>query len=167
MSVDEHGVPLDMVWTNKPEPYLQGEGLRPWTAKDCTYAGEHAELNPLLTTFCYLRPAPLRRNGTVDRIALFHYGSKSTEDFQAKMKRGSGMSLATKGKDYIEKMIACAPFPFWRVRPFPLLARAPLRPPSLIRRRAPTGFADRERHFLTFALLAFACLGCAADRSST
>lgn len=41
---------------------------------------------------------------SVNKIGLFHYATKSIQDFSAKMKRGSGMSNARKGMAYFEEI---------------------------------------------------------------
>lgn len=48
---------------------------------------------------------------TVHEIALFHYATKSLEDFREKMRRGSGLSRHTKGIAYFEEIAWCAAGP--------------------------------------------------------
>lgn len=42
------------------------------------------------------------------KIALYHYVTKSFDDFVAKTARGSGMSKAVKGPEFLEKLLRCA-----------------------------------------------------------
>jgi hypothetical protein len=58
---------------------------------------------------CSWMPGALNRSPTVERIALFHYATKSWEDFSSKMKRGSGMSKSTKTLSYFQQLEQCAP----------------------------------------------------------
>lgn len=76
-----------------------------WKGTQCKQALEAA--SPQLRMHCYKTAEPLLRNGTADHVALFHYATKSTEDFKNKMERGSGMSLRAKGKDYFNEILKC------------------------------------------------------------
>ena len=59
---------------------------------------------------CFWCPASgLNSGGSAERIALYHYVTKSRQDFAAKTKRGSGMSGATKREDYFQSVQQCAP----------------------------------------------------------
>jgi hypothetical protein len=54
---------------------------------------------------CYKTASPMNRLGTVQRVALFHFATKSAQDFRLKMLRGSGMSMRAKGYDYFNKLL--------------------------------------------------------------
>jgi hypothetical protein len=45
----------------------------------------------------------------VDTVALFHYATKSREDFAAKVARGSAMSAAVKRWEWFDQLAECAP----------------------------------------------------------
>ena len=77
-----------------------------WKGGKCEEAFKNK--SPQLRAHCYKSAEPLYRNGTVERVALFHYATKSEEDFKNKMQRGSGMSLRAKGYDYFNEIQKCA-----------------------------------------------------------
>ena len=43
-----------------------------------------------------------------DKVSLYHYATKSLEDFTSKMARGSGMSSAVKDMSYFAQIARCA-----------------------------------------------------------
>lgn len=56
---------------------------------------------------CFQSSGPMIRPPRADKVALFHYATKSLEDFTSKMSRGSGMSAATKGMNYFAEISQC------------------------------------------------------------
>lgn len=76
-----------------------------WKGEECMRAFESA--SPQLRIHCYKTAEPLFRNGTTDHFALFHFATKSADDFKNKMARGSGMSLRAKGYDYFNEILKC------------------------------------------------------------
>ena len=109
VSVDEHAQPLENQWKAIPQ---RGElGLQKWTAKQCHVAGQNDPLSVQTHQHCHLTAAPMRQNATVDKVALFHYATKSLQDFNAKIKRGSGMSYAAKDHGWFNAIKECALLP--------------------------------------------------------
>lgn len=102
-SVNENLNRLEEVWMPLPKNIQPNQ----WKGTQCTQAFESS--SPQLRIHCYKTAAPLFRNGTVEHVALFHYATKSAEDFKNKMARGSGMSLRAKGYDYFNEILKCAP----------------------------------------------------------
>ena len=58
---------------------------------------------------CYEMPGAASKESSVESVALFHFATKSWEDFDAKMKRGSGMSKSKKTRDYFDRIAECVP----------------------------------------------------------
>jgi hypothetical protein len=58
---------------------------------------------------CFQTPGALLKPPAAEKVALFHYATKSREDFKRKLTRGSGMSKATKDWSYFEELVGCAP----------------------------------------------------------
>jgi hypothetical protein len=103
--VNEEFRRLEEVWMPLPRSIQPDQ----WKGGACTKAAEQG--SPQLRIHCYRTAEPLLRNGTVNKIALFHFATKSAADFQNKMARGSGMSLRAKGYDYYNEILKCAPLP--------------------------------------------------------
>lgn len=97
-SVNEEFYRLNEVWMALPKNIEPNQ----WKGGKCEEAFKNK--SPQLRAHCYKSAEPLYRNGTVERVALFHYATKSEEDFQNKMQRGSGMSLRAKGYDYFNEI---------------------------------------------------------------
>lgn len=93
---------LDEIWMPLPRNIQPDQ----WKGGKCHKAEQ--QQSPQLRIHCYRTAQPLLRNGTVNKVALFHFATKSAADFQKKMARGSGMSLRAKGYDYYNEILKCA-----------------------------------------------------------
>ena len=114
----------DLEW--RPHPDCRPP-LSTITADIC--ASEAAKKTPFeqFSTCCYSMPAALaREHPSVERVALFHYATKSREDFNGKMARGSGMSKRSKTAEYFDGLAECAPAPVTFVVRSVLCACTPL-----------------------------------------
>lgn len=101
--VNEKFVQLNEVWMVLPKNVQPNK----WEGSQCEQAFD--DKDPKLKAHCYQSASPLFRNGTVDSVALFHFATKSEEDFEKKVERGSGMSLAVKGQSYYTEIQQYAP----------------------------------------------------------
>jgi hypothetical protein len=77
-SVDEYQEPLDMAWKPKPDFIMRGIDGR-WSPQECDRIGSLSADRSELEQFCYHTVAPMRVQGTVERVALFHYAAKSLQ----------------------------------------------------------------------------------------
>lgn len=85
-------------------------------------------------------------NPELKRLALFHYATKSREDFELKMKRGGGNSSGNaKGPDFFELVMECVP-----IQPFHFATlnavSAVLRPSSCKTGHTSTRFTCQREH---------------------
>lgn len=102
-SVNEKFIELEEFWKPLPKAVQQNQ----WKIEECNSAYESS--SPQLQMHCYKEAEPLFRNGTVDHVALFHFATKSEQDFKLKMARGSGMSQSAKGYSYFNEIFECEP----------------------------------------------------------
>ena len=56
---------------------------------------------------CYSMPAATSQAASVERVALYHFATKSWQDFSVKMQRGSGMSKSAKTAEYFNDLARC------------------------------------------------------------
>jgi hypothetical protein len=78
------------------------------TVKQCRTEASLDERFDRFDECCSTMPGAMNRKPSVHRVALYHYATKSWEDFAAKMKRGSGMSRSAKTKAYFDNLAECA-----------------------------------------------------------
>jgi hypothetical protein len=91
MAVNEHFLALNPTWRLKPNTADPDCSLHPNTRQ------------------CYLVPSSsYREEASADHIALYHYVTKSREDFALKQARGSGMSAAMKDDTFFKRLTKCA-----------------------------------------------------------
>lgn len=57
---------------------------------------------------CYRDAGSMRFPPSVDKVALFHFTTKSHEDFAAKLSRGSAMTHRGKNWRFFERVARCA-----------------------------------------------------------
>ena len=111
LPVDEHHTTVDRQWFTRHQRFLP-RGKTAWRGDRCKIAGGEAAPPADLETFCYITAAAMRPDaGTAERVALFHYGTKSAQDFRAKVERGSGLSQHAKGQDYFDGIQRSSPPP--------------------------------------------------------
>jgi hypothetical protein len=91
MSVNENYKPLVLGW--RPKPSRQRKANCGWDPD---------------TRRCYLSPDSGVGPPSSNKVALFHYITKSREDFARKTARGSGMSDATKTMKHFRRVRRCA-----------------------------------------------------------
>jgi hypothetical protein len=72
------------------------------TDEDCVRMAE--ENDEQLAGKCLLSAGASGKPATASKIALYHYATKSLQDFSEKMNRGSGMSKRSKGMDYFAEI---------------------------------------------------------------
>lgn len=104
-SVNEKFMKLEEVWL----PLPINVNADKWANGQCQEAFETSSEE--LHDHCYRTANPLFRHGTVDDVALFHFATKSEEDFKTKMDRGSGMGFAVKQWAYYDEIKECGPPP--------------------------------------------------------
>ena len=107
VSVDEHKNPIrNLAWRGKKR-----DGCSEADREPCADAAAlpKPQQPRWFSSCCYSMPAASYSNPTVDRVALFHYATKSWEDFEVKMARGSGMSTQDKDSSYFDAIKRCAP----------------------------------------------------------
>ena len=85
MAVNENFKPLMLYWRGMPPTYA-----------DC---GKNPD-----TRKCFLAPESGTSPPSAKHIALYHYVTKSKEDFAAKQIRGSGMSKKIKDDRFFKKV---------------------------------------------------------------
>jgi hypothetical protein len=89
----------------KPIPHLK-EAI-----KECPEEGHNESA---FDVECHNIPGPTRRTKKVQRIALFHYVTRSWEDFEAKMARGGGnRKNNSKTKSFFDEVQKYASSPQW------------------------------------------------------
>jgi hypothetical protein len=93
----------------KPIPPMS-KGMPRWKASGHTDAecSNLKDQNRMPEGECFLAPGAVGPSHTAEKIALYHFGTKSLEDFTQKMLRGSGMSKATKRMEYFTEIAGCA-----------------------------------------------------------
>jgi hypothetical protein len=99
MAVDENRQPIKYMWKGMPD----------W--KNVGGSDEGCDLLPpeeRSPSKCFLSAGAAGFPATASRIGLYHYATKSLEDFASKMLRGSGMSKATKQMEYFADISRCA-----------------------------------------------------------
>lgn len=101
-AVDENFKEIPPMWKGKWE-YKKAGG----TDDDCMVMGEQND--PEASKHCFLSAGAIGEPATATKIALYHYATKSLEDFSEKMHRGSGMSKGSKGMDYFAEISRCVP----------------------------------------------------------
>ena len=79
-----------------------------FTVAQCKSEAALDERSERFDECCFVMPGALNRQPSVERVAVFHYATKSWQDFAAKMKRGSGMSRSAKKEDYFTSLAKCA-----------------------------------------------------------
>ena len=95
LAVDETRQPVHMTWKMIPE--LKGPGI---SDENC----------PEDTRKCFRSPGAISVPATADQIAIYHFATKSLEDFANKMARGSSMSRRTRKKmSYFAEVARCVP----------------------------------------------------------
>lgn len=57
---------------------------------------------------CFQSSGSLIEPARANKVSLYHYATKSLEDFTEKMSRGSGMSAAVKDMEYFAQIARCA-----------------------------------------------------------
>lgn len=77
------------------------------TDDECGIMGEQND--PEVGKKCFLSAGAIGEPATATKIALYHYATKSLQDFSEKMQRGSGMSKGSKGMDYFAEISRCSP----------------------------------------------------------
>jgi hypothetical protein len=97
-AVDENFEEIEHMWKGKWE-FKRAGG----TDVEC---GVMAEQNhSQLENNCLSSAGAIGEPATANKIALYHYATKSLHDFSEKMHRGSGMSKrASKGMDYFAEI---------------------------------------------------------------
>jgi hypothetical protein len=107
-SVNEYGRPLPLIWHTYPRCNpRQRKPKSPVDVKECQqWANEH-DPPPDFAQCCGMVAPAMDRPASVDTIALYHFATKSQDDFVAKQQRGSGMSGASKKAEYFEKLREC------------------------------------------------------------
>lgn len=60
---------------------------------------------------CFVEPGERIHPATANRIALFHYITRSFEDFEAKLRRGAGVPFFTRDEAWFRGIEECAPRP--------------------------------------------------------
>lgn len=100
--MDENFKEIMPMWKGKPV-FKKSGGLD----EDChERAAKH---DPDVRNDCFLSSGATGDPATANKIALYHYATKSLQDFSEKMSRGSGMSRRSrKGMDYFAEISRCA-----------------------------------------------------------
>jgi hypothetical protein len=110
-SVNEHGRPIPLNWHVVPRCNAHGRkrGKKPSVSDNqCKDWSAERSPPPDFVECCTMVAPATERTGTVDKIALFHFATKSEEDFALKQRRGSGMSGGTKTMDYFNQLVKYA-----------------------------------------------------------
>jgi hypothetical protein len=63
---------------------------------------------------CHPDAGFMKRSASVQRAAIFHYTTKSHEDFERKVARGSAIRENGKGWDFFGAMVTCVDPPYMR-----------------------------------------------------
>lgn len=100
--MDENFKEIEPMWKGKWEFKKMGG-----TDDECAVMGE--ENDPKISKKCFLSAGAIGEPATASKITLYHYATKSLEDFSEKMHRGSGMSKGSKGMDYFAEISRCSP----------------------------------------------------------
>lgn len=105
-SVDEDGTEVPAIWKGNAEFKTKHSG----TDGACMRMQQpgHPD-HGKLRQWCFQSSGPMIQPARADKVALFHYATKSLEDFTTKMSRGSGMSAATKNMDYFAEISRYGP----------------------------------------------------------
>lgn len=105
-SVDEDGMEVPAIWKGNAEFKTKHSG----TDGACMRMRRPGHPNHgKLRQWCFQSSGPMIQPARAVKVALFHYATKSLEDFTTKMSRGSGMSAATKNMDYFGEISRCGP----------------------------------------------------------
>ena len=106
VSVNEHKRPIQgREWRGR-----RGGGCKPADRESCSDANAQPKQKQpdWFDRCCYSMAAAASGGATVDRVALFHYATKSWQDFEVKMARGSGMGDQDKDSSYFDDIKRCA-----------------------------------------------------------
>ena len=74
----------------------------------CASVGAQAGYPQVFSQCCFSVPGPSVGSPSIDAVALFHPATKSRDDLEAKLTKGSGMGNATKTMAYFEEIARCA-----------------------------------------------------------
>lgn len=99
LAVDENHQPINNMW--KAMPVWKRDG---GSDKAC----REMVMPQWFPGRCFLTAGAHGIVNTANKVVLFHYATKSLEDFAGKMVRGSGMSKATKNMEYFAHIARCA-----------------------------------------------------------
>jgi hypothetical protein len=94
-NVNEEGTAIKMAWHAKPE-YMETGG------SNAACGSSHN------ASLCFEVPASRHRPLVANRIALYHYVTKSSADFKDKVNRGGGVPFFTRDIDWVRTIERCA-----------------------------------------------------------
>ena len=97
--MNEMYLPTGMSWKVRPDVNQENKklGRALNSSRDC-------DLRPEL---CIRMPSASVQPASITRVALFHYVTKSRQDYDVKMQRGSGMSRKVKPLSFFEGIARC------------------------------------------------------------
>jgi hypothetical protein len=98
-SVNEDKTEITETWQARPESRVKGVGHH-----KCKLAPDEA--------LCYRTPAPRHSDLVASKVAIFHYVTRSFQDYQLKLERGAGVPFFTRDEGWFERIQRCSP---WQV----------------------------------------------------
>ena len=94
-NVNEQMDEIGLAWHARPA--FRDDG---GTNNDCAVSEDAAR--------CFQVPAARHRPLVADKVAVYHYITKSVEDFEAKLVRGAGVPYFQRDMDWFHKIERCA-----------------------------------------------------------